>query len=152
VTLREPDGSYPSGLPNDPTFFALGEWLETVTDEAAVALDRSFGLNLYVALAHDDLAHLDAIEVSGLHLLVQADEWSNTSGTNANSVSTLSTRTVRRWCRRRRPRRASWSAVGRSGGLIERRRSRSRSSIAVTVRLPPCGGELLDQSSGGPVT
>jgi hypothetical protein len=26
--------------------------------------------------AHDDLAHLDAIEASGLHLLVQADEWS----------------------------------------------------------------------------
>jgi hypothetical protein len=42
VTLREPDGSYPSGLPNDPTFFALGVWLETVTDEASVALDRSF--------------------------------------------------------------------------------------------------------------
>jgi len=41
VTLREPDGSYPSGLPNDPTFFALGVWLETVTDEASVALDRS---------------------------------------------------------------------------------------------------------------
>jgi hypothetical protein len=76
VTLREPDASYPSGLPNDPTFFALGVRLETVTDEAAVALDRSFGLNLYVALAHDDLAHLDAIEASGLHLLVQADEWS----------------------------------------------------------------------------
>jgi hypothetical protein len=34
------------------------------------------GLNLYVTLAHDDLAHLDAIEASGLHLRVQADEWS----------------------------------------------------------------------------
>ena len=51
-------------------------WLETVTDEAEVALDRSFGLNLYVVLAHDDLVDLDAIEASGLHLLVQADEWS----------------------------------------------------------------------------
>jgi hypothetical protein len=76
VTLREPDGSYPAGLPNDPAFFALGVWLETVTDEAAVALDRSFGLNLYVALAHEDLAALDAIEDSGMHLLIQADEWS----------------------------------------------------------------------------
>jgi hypothetical protein len=76
VTFREPDGSYPSGLPNDPTFFGLGVWLETVTDEAAVGLDRSFGLNLYVALAHDDPARIDAIEASGLHLLVQADEWS----------------------------------------------------------------------------
>jgi hypothetical protein len=34
------------------------------------------GLNLYVTLAHDDLAHLDAIEAIGLHLRVQADEWS----------------------------------------------------------------------------
>ena len=37
LTLREPDGSYPTGLPNDPTFFALGVWLETVVDEAKVA-------------------------------------------------------------------------------------------------------------------
>jgi hypothetical protein len=76
VTLREPDGSYPAGLPNDPMFFALGVWLETVTNVAEVALDRSFGLNLYVGLAHDDLVDLDAIEASGLHLLIQADEWS----------------------------------------------------------------------------
>jgi hypothetical protein len=76
VTLREPDGSYPAGLPNDPTFFALGVWLETVVDEAEVALDRSLGLNMYVALAHDELTDLDAIEVSGMHLLLQADEWS----------------------------------------------------------------------------
>jgi hypothetical protein len=77
VTLREPDGSYPAGLPNDPTFFALGVWLETVVDEAEVALDRSFGLNMYVALAHDDLTDLDAIEASGMHLLMQADDWSD---------------------------------------------------------------------------
>jgi hypothetical protein len=76
VTLREPDGSYSAGLPNDPTFFALGVWLQTVTDESQVALDRSFGLNLYVALAHEDVAAFDAIEVGGMHLLVQADEWS----------------------------------------------------------------------------
>ena len=39
-------------------------------------MDRSFGLNLYVTLAHDDFVDLDVIEASGLHLLVQADEWS----------------------------------------------------------------------------
>jgi hypothetical protein len=76
VTLREPDGSYPAGLPNDPTFFARGVWLETVSDQADVALDRSYGLNLYVALAHEDVVALDAIEDSGMHLLLQADEWS----------------------------------------------------------------------------
>jgi hypothetical protein len=76
VTLREPDGLYPVGLPNDPTFFALGVWLETVTDEAEAALDPAFGLNLYVGLAHEDLADLDAIEASGMRLLIQADEWS----------------------------------------------------------------------------
>jgi hypothetical protein len=77
VTLREPDGSYPAGLPNDPSFFALGVWLQTVAAEAEVMQDRSFGLNLYVALGHDDLTNLDAIEAGGLHLLVQADEWSD---------------------------------------------------------------------------
>jgi hypothetical protein len=76
VTLRELDGSYPAGLSNDPTFFPLGVWLETVADEADVALDRSFGLNLYVALAHEDAVALDAIEDSGMNLLIQADEWS----------------------------------------------------------------------------
>ena len=76
VTLREPDGSYPVGLPNDPTFFALGVWLETVTGKAEVALDQSFGLNLYVGLAHDDVTELDAIEAGGMYLLIQADEWS----------------------------------------------------------------------------
>ena len=77
VTLREPDGTYPTGLPNDPTFFPLGVWLETVIDETQVAQDRSFGLNLYVALAHDEVTDLDAIEASGMYLLVQADEWSD---------------------------------------------------------------------------
>jgi hypothetical protein len=41
-----------------------------------VALDRSFGLNLYVGLAHEDVADLDAVEAGGMDLLVQADEWS----------------------------------------------------------------------------
>ncbi|HEX6419757.1 MAG TPA: hypothetical protein VFZ77_14755 [Acidimicrobiales bacterium] len=76
VELREVDGRYPAGLPNDPAFFALGVWLETVHAPDQVALDRSFGLNLYVGLAHDDVADLDAIEAGPMHLLVQADEWS----------------------------------------------------------------------------
>jgi hypothetical protein len=76
VILREVDGSYPAGLSNDPAFFPLGVWLETVADEADVAIDRSFGLNLYVALAHDEAVALDAIEDSGMRLLLQADEWS----------------------------------------------------------------------------
>lgn len=76
VTLREPDGSYPAGLPNEPTFFPLGAWLQSVADETELTLDRSFGLNLYVALAHEDVVALDAIEDSGMHLLLQADEWS----------------------------------------------------------------------------
>jgi hypothetical protein len=75
VTLRHPDGSYPAGLPNDPGFFPLGVWLETVVSEEVVAEDVSAGLNLYVGLAHEDESDLDAIESSGMHLLVQADEW-----------------------------------------------------------------------------
>jgi hypothetical protein len=77
VKLRAPDGSYPTGLPNDPTFFPIGVWLETVIDSSQVAMDRSVGLNLYVALAHDEVADLDAIESGGMHLLLQADEWAD---------------------------------------------------------------------------
>jgi hypothetical protein len=77
VTLREPDGAYPSGLPNDPGFFPLGVWLATVTDPSHVASDSSVGLNLYVALAHEDETELGAVESSGMHVLVQADEWSD---------------------------------------------------------------------------
>ena len=79
VTLRQPDGAYPAGLPNDPTFFPLGVWLETVVEEAVVDMDRSFGLNLYAGLGHEDPTDLDAIEASGMHLLLQADEWSGDS-------------------------------------------------------------------------
>jgi hypothetical protein len=77
VELREPGGSYPTGLPNDPTSFPIGVWLETVIDSSQVAMDRSVGLNLYVALAHDEVADLDAIEAGGMHLLLQADEWAD---------------------------------------------------------------------------
>ena len=77
VTLRIPDGSYSAGLPNDRSFFPLGVWLETVVDQSDVSQDQSMGLNLYVALAHDHLTDLDAIEANGMHLLVQADEWSD---------------------------------------------------------------------------
>jgi hypothetical protein len=75
VTLRPPDGSYPTGLPDDPTFFPLGVWLETVVSDDAVADDASAGLNLYVGLAHEDASRLDTIESSGMHLLIQADDW-----------------------------------------------------------------------------
>jgi hypothetical protein len=76
VTLRQPDGTYPAGLPNDPAFFPLGVWLEAVGGPDDVALDRSLGLDLYAGLAHDEGADLDAIEDGGMHLLLQVDEWS----------------------------------------------------------------------------
>jgi hypothetical protein len=75
VVLRGVDGAYPAGLPNDPSFFALGVWLQSVKGPADVELDRSFGLNLYVGLARDDEADLDAIEDGGMHLLAQVDDW-----------------------------------------------------------------------------
>jgi hypothetical protein len=76
VTLREPDGTYPAGLPNDPAFFPLGVWLEPVSSPADVALDRSVGLNLYVGVAHNEQADLDAIDDSDMRVLLQVDEWS----------------------------------------------------------------------------
>ena len=75
MTLRKPDGSYPTGLPNDPTFFPVGVWLAAVLGPEDTALDSAAGLNTYVALAYDELANLDAVESSGMHLLLQVDEW-----------------------------------------------------------------------------
>jgi len=75
VTSRPVDGTYPAGLPDDPDYFPVGVWLPTVVDPDQVALDRSLGLNLYVGLAHEDAADLDAVEAGGMHLLVQVDEW-----------------------------------------------------------------------------
>lgn len=86
VTLRQPDGAYPAGLPNDGTFLPLGVWLETVGGPADVALDRSFGLNMYVGLTHDEHADLDAVEGGGMHLLLQADEWSDDARADHRAV------------------------------------------------------------------
>jgi hypothetical protein len=86
VTWRQPDGAYPAGLPNDPDFFPLGVWLESVGSPADVALDRSFGLNLYVGLTHDDDADLDAIEDGDMRLLLQVDEWSGDARADDRAV------------------------------------------------------------------
>ena len=75
VVLRPVDGSYPVGLPDSPTFFPLGVWLPTVGDPEEVTIDRGFGLNLYVGLAHHDDVQFDAIEERGMHVFLQADEW-----------------------------------------------------------------------------
>ena len=63
----------------------------------------------------------------------------NTKGTNASAVNRPRARTAQRRCRRCFPRRATWSAVGRSGGVTERPSSWRRSSIVVMVRWSPCG-------------
>jgi len=76
VTLREVEGSYPTGLPNDPAFFPLGVWLASAESASDVDRDRALGLNLYAGLVRDPPPDLDAVERSGMHLLVQADEWS----------------------------------------------------------------------------
>lgn len=84
VTLRQPDGSYPSGLPNDARYFPIGVWLADVQGRADITADRTAGLNTYVGMAHDPDVDMDAIESSGMHLLLQTDEWaSDARRTNA---------------------------------------------------------------------
>jgi hypothetical protein len=79
VTLRQPDGSYPTGLPNTPAYFPIAVWLPDVQGRADVTADKAAGLNTYVGLAHDSNVDMNAIESGGMHLLLQTDEWASDS-------------------------------------------------------------------------
>jgi hypothetical protein len=89
VRLRSVDGGqdyygqFANGLPSDPSYFPLGVWFESVTDERNVNLDKDVGLNLYVVLtANSNLSLLN-----GMKAILQ-DEWrTNQSAINTPAVA-----------------------------------------------------------------
>ncbi len=87
VTVSAPDGGtnylagWPNSLPNSPSYFPLGVWFESVSDQGNIDKDRDAGLNLYVALtANSDLG---LVERAGMHVLGQQEEWVGRSNSRA---------------------------------------------------------------------
>lgn len=71
VHLRAIDGGtnfYPANsFPNDPAFFPLGVWFESVTSSSDTAKDQAAGLNTYVVLTNNSSAAL--IRAAGMHTM-----------------------------------------------------------------------------------
>ncbi len=64
--------SWTRGLPQDPSFFPIGVWLQ---DPAAAPRYRDLGINLYVGLSKiPEGGHLDALRQAGMRLILRADE------------------------------------------------------------------------------
>jgi hypothetical protein len=78
VTLREVDGGpgyyarWPGTMPSDPSFFPIGVWFESVTQQSDITLDRAAGLNTYVVLTRN--SDLSMVQNAGMHVLAQ-QEW-----------------------------------------------------------------------------
>ena len=79
VTLREADGGlhyysqFSHGYPDDPTFFPIGVWFESVIEQANVDLDKGAGLNTYWVLTGN--SDLNLIHNNGMYFAAQQDEW-----------------------------------------------------------------------------
>ena len=74
VILRQVDGGpnyysqYSKSLPSDPSYFPIGVWFESVVDSNA-ELDKSAGLNLYVALTAN--SNLSLVKSNGMRAILQ---------------------------------------------------------------------------------
>jgi hypothetical protein len=79
VMLRSVDGGpsyyskFSNSLPSDPSYFPIGVWLTSVTDQADVNVDKAAGLNLYVTItANSDLS---LVRDNGMYVILQQSEW-----------------------------------------------------------------------------
>ncbi len=66
-------GQFANGLPSDPSYFPLAVWLESVTDQGNVNLDKDAGLNLYVGLTSD--SNLSLVQGNGMRVILLEEEW-----------------------------------------------------------------------------
>ncbi|SDS52717.1 hypothetical protein SAMN04489743_0261 [Pseudarthrobacter equi] len=58
-------GRFSPSLPDDPGFFPVGVWFESVLSDVDIATDRAAGLNTYVQLTDD--SNVDLVKSNGLH-------------------------------------------------------------------------------------
>jgi hypothetical protein len=79
IDLRPVDGGpnyyarFPNSLRDDPSYFPIGVWFESVMSQSDVSIDKRAGLNLYVALtAHSSLPLISA---SGMKVIAQHEDW-----------------------------------------------------------------------------
>lgn len=77
-------GRFSSPLPSDPSFFPIGLWFATVTEQRDVDLDRAAGVNLYVVLASD--SDMALVRRSGMRAIVQSSERDRFSGIGAETA------------------------------------------------------------------
>src|SRR5262245_14023525 len=86
VTLAPVDGGsnyyarFSHALPTSAAYFPIGVWFESVVSRADVDKDRAAGLNTYVVLT--DNSDLGLVRSSGMHALVQGDQFSPHPGIN----------------------------------------------------------------------
>ena len=79
MSLQEVDGGrdyyarFSHSLPNAESYFPIGVWLESVTSQADVDMDRDVGLNLYVTVTAN--SRLPLISSNGLRVIAQQSEW-----------------------------------------------------------------------------
>jgi hypothetical protein len=92
VRLRSVDGGqdyygqFANGLPTDPSYFPLGVWFESVTEQGNVNLDKDAGLNLYVLLSAN--SNLSLVQANGMRAILQQNEWrTNQSAVNMPAVA-----------------------------------------------------------------
>jgi hypothetical protein len=84
VSLQEVDGGpdyharFSHPLPSADSYFPIGVWLESVTSQADVDMDRDVGLNLYVAVTAN--SRLPLISSSGMRVIAQQSEWGSRGG------------------------------------------------------------------------
>ena len=65
-------GGKTNPLPDDPSYFPIGVWLESVTDPADLEKDQDAGINLYVGLTAN--SDLELVADSDMKVLAH-DEW-----------------------------------------------------------------------------
>ena len=81
MTLTQVDGGqkyyarFSDGLPSDPSYFPIGVWIESVTSQRDIDLDKDAGLNTYLALtANSDVG---LVRSNGMHAIIQSDEFTS---------------------------------------------------------------------------
>lgn len=89
VTLRPVDGGstfysrFSTPLPDDPTFFPIGVWLESVLSSSDTSTDQAAGLNTYVGITAN--SSLATVAAAGMRTLPQQNEWKTNGNAPANA-------------------------------------------------------------------
>ena len=91
-SLRQIDGGpnyfaqFSNSLPTDPSFFAVGAWLEGVQTQQDINLDKAAGLDMYVGITAN--SNFSLIQNNGMYVIAQQDELKTNPTVLSNSSTT----------------------------------------------------------------